>query len=130
MKTLFLIAGLLFSMTTFGQSHGSVSGTIIDMEMNGDPMLFANVELKGTSWSTQTNLNGNFEIGDIVPGTYILAIGFPGYESVEVPVAVEKNKIVEVHSELRAKSIDVGTLLQAERVSKTKIPVLVSSSSK
>lgn len=130
MKSLFLVAGLLLSMATYAQSHGSISGTITDTEMNGAPLMFANIELKGTHVSVQTNLNGNFEMGEIVPGNYILAIGFPGYETLEIPVEVEKNKIVEVRRELSAKSIDVGALLQAERVSKTKIPALISSRSR
>ena len=129
MKRIFFIAGLFFSMVATAQSYGSVSGNIIDMEMNGEPLLFASIELKGTSWNTQTNLNGNFEIDEIVPGDYTLAIGFPGYETLEVPVEVKANEIFEVQKGLAAKSIDVGALLQAERNSGSKISTLLSSTS-
>ncbi|MGB6153166.1 MAG: carboxypeptidase-like regulatory domain-containing protein [Pricia sp.] len=136
MKTFFAITGLLLSMVTYAQlhdssaSHGAISGTVTDMEMNGEPLLFANIALKGTPWNTRTNLNGNFEITEIVPGDYILVISFPGYETLEIPVDVAGNQIVQVSKALNAKSIDVGALLQAEHISKSKIPVLLSSRSK
>lgn len=94
--------------------------------MNGEPLLFANIELKNTPWSAQTNLNGNFEISGIVPGEYIIAIDFPGYETLEIPIAVEENKMVEVQKELFAKSIDVGLLLHSERDSEAKIATLTA----
>ncbi len=130
MKNIFIIASFLFSIATYSQMQGSVSGTITDREMNGEPMLFANIELKDTPWSAQTNLNGNFEISGIVPGKYIIAIGFPGYETLEIPIAVEENKIVEVQKELFAKSIDVGSLLLSERDGEAKIAALTALRSK
>ncbi len=98
--------------------------------MNGEPLLFANIELKHTQWNAQTNLKGNFEISGIAPGKYTLAIGFPGYETLEVPIDVKENSMVEVRKELFAKSIDVGSILQSERVSKTEIATLTSLRSK
>ncbi len=130
MKTLFLIVSFLFSMFAYSQSYGSVSGTITDMEMNGEPLLFANLEIKDTEWSAQTNLNGNFEISGITPGKYILAIGFPGYETLELPIDVNGNKIVEVQRELGAKSIDVGALLNADRDTEVKVALLSAWQSK
>ncbi|HEA20436.1 MAG TPA: carboxypeptidase-like regulatory domain-containing protein [Pricia antarctica] len=130
MKTVFLFVSLMLSMAAAAQSYGSVSGTIIDMEMNGEPLLFANIELKGAQKSAQTNLNGNFEIAEVDPGTYILAISFPGYETLEMPVKIEQNKRVSVQRELNAKSIDIGAALQAEGISKRQISGLVSSSSR
>lgn len=98
--------------------------------MNGEPLLFANIELKDTPWSAQTNLNGNFEISGIVPGKYIIAIGFPGYETLEIPIDIEANKMVKVQKGLFAKSIDVGSLLHSERNSETRIATLTALRSK
>lgn len=130
MKTFLLVASVLFSMVIHCQSHGSVSGTITDMEMNGEPLLFANIELKDTQWRAQTNLNGNFEIFGIAPGSYILAIGFPGYETLEIPIDIKGDKRHEVRRELFAKSIDVGTLLRSKSDSKTETAALTYLPSK
>ncbi len=130
MKILFLIASFLFSLVLHSQSHGSVSGTITDLEMNGEPLLYANIELKDTQWNAQTNLNGNFEISGIAPGKYTLAIGFPGYETLEIPIDVKENKVVEIRKELYAKSIDVGSLLDADRDTQAKVAVLNGRQSK
>ena len=127
MKTSFLILALLVSIGAYAQSLGAISGNITDTEMNGEPLLFANIEVKGTQLAAQTNLNGNFEINDVVPGKYILAVGFPGYESLEISVKVKKNNTVKIQGKLSAKSIDVSSLLQAENVSKKKIAALVTS---
>ncbi len=98
--------------------------------MNGEPLLFANVQIKNTEWVTQTNLNGNFEISGITPGKYILAIGFPGYETLSIPIDVNENKVVEIKRELRANSIDVGALLNADRDTEVKAALLSARQSK
>ncbi|WP_373517343.1 carboxypeptidase-like regulatory domain-containing protein [Pricia sp.] len=130
MKTIFLIASFLFSLVVYSQSHGSVSGTITDLEMNGEPLLFANIELKDTEWGAQTNLNGNFEMSGITPGKYILAIGFPGYETLEIPIEVSENELVRIQEELFVKSVDVGSLLDSDLDTEAKIAVLVPTRAK
>jgi len=114
MKNTFLIAFLFFSGLIFSQSTGAVSGTITDLEMNGEPLLYANVKLENTEWNAQTNLHGNFEIKGVALGNYVLAVSFPGYETLKIPVGIAKNDVVKIHRGLSAKSLDVGQLLVSE----------------
>lgn len=122
MKNILCIAILCFTGLVFSQSpgsisttptdleKGSVSGTIKDLEMDGEPLMYASIELENTSWQTQSNLHGNFEVNGVAKGNYILAVSFPGYETLKIPVEIEKNDVVEIHVGLSAKSLDVGTL--------------------
>lgn len=114
MKNILLVSGLLLSFGLFSQSQASISGTITDQEMNGEPLLFADIVIKNTNWNTRTNLNGNFEIQGIDSGNYILAVSFPGYETIEKSIIIEGNVVIKIKESLSAKSIDVSALLLSE----------------
>jgi|GEM_PF-617071 len=112
MKTLVWTVSFLFSLTVFGQESGSIVGKIMDHEQIDEPMLFAEVSLKGTHWKTQTNFNGNFELLDVVPGNYLLAISFLGYEDLEIPVEVHSKSILQIEESLMAKGIYAEEAIQ------------------
>ena len=60
--------------------------------MNNEPMMMANIAIKGKGSYVQSNLHGNFEIKDVTPGKYIITVSFSGYDSQEIPVEVLENK--------------------------------------
>lgn len=74
------------------------------MEMDGEPLLFANVNLKNTSFLEQTNFHGNFEFTDVTPGTYTMVVSFLGYETMEFPLVVEAGNTTSVNKSLTALS--------------------------
>lgn len=92
-KNLFVIVVLFFSTLVVAQQSGDIKGTITDNEMSGEPLLFANIVLKNTTFKTQSNFHGNFEIADVAPGEYIMEVSYLGYENMEFPVVVEADKI-------------------------------------
>ncbi len=49
----------------------------------------ANVVIKGTSKSSTTDIDGNFNLGQLTPGSYALEISFIGYELKEILVIVK-----------------------------------------
>lgn len=110
MKELALVFSLLFTGLLFSQHEGSVAGTILDKEMNNEPMLFANVQLKNTSKSIQTNFHGNFEIHDIKAGDYTLVVSYLGYETLEIPISIEEDKTTRVIDELETKKISLNEI--------------------
>ncbi len=107
MKKVFLLISLFSVLGLFSQDLGMVKGNVIDLEANNEPILFANITIKNTALKTRTNLNGNFEIKDVTPGTYILEISFLGYETAEIPLEIKENEITEIHKGLVAKSISM-----------------------
>jgi hypothetical protein len=127
MKYLALVFSLLFSALLFSQEQGSVMGTILDKEMNNEPMLFAHVQIKNTPISVQTNFHGQFEIAGIDPGNYTLLVSYLGYETLEIPISIEENKITQVINELEAKKISLQDI--ASMLSVSEEPVYIAANS-
>ncbi len=98
---------LFSTMALFSQKEGAIQGKIMDLEMGNEPLLFAEVDLKDLGHSTRTNFNGNFEILDVAPGTYVLEVRFAGYETLEIPVEVKEGQTARVASGLKAKTISL-----------------------
>lgn len=61
---------------------GSVKGQITDE--NGEPIIGASVQLKGTTTGVITDINGNFTLEGATKGT--LLISYVGYKTQEVPI--------------------------------------------
>ena len=81
------------------QGSGSISGTIVD-KASGEKLLFANVQLEGTSLGTSTNDEGEFIIHQIPAGEYNLIATYIGYIEQSTPVTVVAGKTLEVNIEL------------------------------
>jgi len=127
MKYLVLVFSLFFTVILFSQEQGAVIGTILDKEMNNEPMLFAHVQIKNTPISIQTNFHGNFEIQDINPGNYTLVVSYLGYETLEIPISIEENKITQVINELESKKISLQDIASLQSVSEE--PVYIATNS-
>ena len=110
MKNIFLLVLLVFSLSLYSQNEGVIKGNIIDLEANGEPLLFADVQVKNTYWATQTNFNGNFELSGIQVGEYVLVVNFLGYETLEVPVKVTEDQITRVDKGMMAKTLSMVEL--------------------
>ena len=100
MNKLFVIGILLISGLGFAQNDGSVRGTILDYDMNNEPMLYANIKVKNTSYSAETNFHGN----------YTLVISYLGYETLELPLVVSENNVTEIHDGLETKKLTLGDI--------------------
>lgn len=95
----FLIITLFICAVTTAQNKGTISGVLTDKEMNNEVLPFANVLVKGTNISTNTDMNGKYSI-TVNPGSYTVIFSFVGYESVETPVTVKANETVTVNQAL------------------------------
>ena len=95
----------------FSQTQGTIKGNVLDNEMQNEPLLFANVQLKGADKKTETNFHGNFEFNNIETGKYTLVVSYAGYETTEIPVEVLANNVTRVKQGLKAKTIDLTTIL-------------------
>ncbi|HEX2867448.1 MAG TPA: outer membrane beta-barrel family protein [Ignavibacteriales bacterium] len=91
---------------------GSITGKVIDSQA-GKPVEYASVVLFRASGGKQingavTDLNGNFEIKDVRPGKYNIAVSFIGYE---------KKRIRDV--ELSSNKLDMGEILLDQKALST-----------
>lgn len=78
---------------------GSISGKVVD-KSSGEELLFANVQLEGTSLGTSTNDEGEFVIHQIPAGDYNLITTYIGYVEQTTPVTVVADKTLKVKIEL------------------------------
>lgn len=86
MKIKFLFLTLLFTALSFAQ-NATISGEILDKEMNNEPLPFATIVIKETKQNTATDENGKYSFS-IQPGSYTLVINYLGYENKEIPFTV------------------------------------------
>ena len=85
----------------------------MDGELYDEPLLMATVSLQNTDLTTQTNFNGNFEITDVTPGSYILEIRFLGYESTTLPIEVKADEKIEIYQSVKAKALPLQLISES-----------------
>ncbi len=112
MKKAFFLLIFLCSVVISAQGKGTLAGEILDAELHNEPLLFANILLKGTDKQTRTNFWGRFELTDIAPGDYILNVVFLGYESLELPVTVAADNTTQITGKLKALTITSKDIAQ------------------
>lgn len=60
------------------QSTGKIAGSVVDAE-TGESLPGASVILEGTSFGAATDIDGQFEIFEVPPGTYVVVTSYTGY---------------------------------------------------
>lgn len=82
-KLLLTLLILLLTTLAYAQNKGTISGKVLDAEVNNDPLPFVNVFIKGTEIGSTSDFDGIYTF-NIVPGTYTVVFSFIGYQTVEV----------------------------------------------
>lgn len=81
-KFLLLFIGLIFSVSAI-MAQRTVSGTVVDD--NGEPLIGANVLVKGSTTGTITDIDGTFELS-VSDDAAELVISFTGFETQEFDI--------------------------------------------
>ncbi|MDZ7318986.1 MAG: TonB-dependent receptor [candidate division KSB1 bacterium] len=92
---------------TFGDvfaQAGQIVGRVTDSE-TGHALPGANIFQKGTSLGAATDLNGNFIITNVPPGTYQITVRYIGYEEVTFTVQVGLNERVKRDVKLKPQAV-------------------------
>ena len=92
---------LLFSTTLFAQAGvGKISGKVTDADTK-EPLIGANIVILNTNLGAATDLDGNYFILNITPGTYDVKFSYVGYASKTIQeVRVVANITYELNVEL------------------------------
>lgn len=111
-----LILLLLISPSlVFGQSRGSIQGTVTDAT-TGEPLPGANVYLQETYQGTATSLDGRYELPGVPAGAYTLVVSLIGFGAAEQAIRLEAGQTLTEDVALTATSINLGEVLAvAER---------------
>jgi len=114
MKKLIFILLALITSNTFAQ-NGKIRGFVYEKE-SGEPIMFGNVFLKGTTIGTATDINGMYNISKIKEGNYTLMATYIGYDTTEVDILIKKGKIITKNLEIGEASIKLDEVtISAER---------------
>jgi hypothetical protein len=121
MKYKQLLIVSVFSLTTlssFGQ-NSVIRGVVFDKE-NGEPIIYTNVILKGTTIGAQTNEDGIFNIASIPAGSYTIFCTQLGYDTVQIQVIIRANEISNQKIFLTKSAIELENInISAAREEKT-----------
>ncbi|MGM9754826.1 MAG: SusC/RagA family TonB-linked outer membrane protein [Parabacteroides sp.] len=74
------------------QNNRTITGTVVDK--NGDPIIGANVVVKGTTQGTITDMDGHYSIA--IPDGAILKISYIGYHVQEITVGAQRKIDVQL----------------------------------
>jgi hypothetical protein len=86
----------LFATIATAQIKGTLTGVIIDKDLNNGTLAFATVLVKETKNSISSDENGKYSI-DLNPGNYTIEFSFVGYESFEKTVTIKKGEVTSIN---------------------------------
>lgn len=115
---LFIITLSIFSISAMAQRNtGMISGKVLSLD--GEPIDYATVFLKGTSYSCSTNEKGLYHI-NAPEGKYTIVFSSVGFEKYEIPVTLKSRERSRLNVKLKpatqlAEVIVVGNQLSKVR---------------
>jgi len=104
---------------------GSITGIVVDAE-TGEAMFGVAVMLDGTSQGAATDLDGNFTIRNVAPGSYTLLANYIGYSKLTVTgVEVLSGKVATLNLKLATEAIQTKeVVIEARRIDNTEASIL------
>jgi len=109
-KLIILFLAFLFQVVTYAQV-GKITGRVVDRTTN-EPLIGANVIVVGTSLGAATDIDGNFFILNVNPGTYTLKASYIGYkEQIIKNVRVSVNLTSQVDFSLVSEEFQTETIV-------------------
>ncbi len=91
------IASLLLLMTIVVASLHSQNATVRGFVYNresGEPVMFTNVFLEGTTIGTATDEHGYYSLTNLKPGSYFLVSTSVGYDTVRIPIELHAGEVL------------------------------------
>lgn len=88
---------------------GTVRGFVYD-KTSGEPILFTNVYLKGTTMGASTDVNGFYSITRIPVGTYTLMSTYLGYDTAMAQITIKPGSIISQQLFLNKSSISLSEI--------------------
>lgn len=114
-----IILALLFipiAISSLAQT-ATIKGFVYD-EKSGEPAIFINCYLEGTTQGASTDINGYFVISKINPGNYNLVVTSLGYDTIRENISLQANDLISRNFYIEEASINLKTVyVSAERQS-------------
>ena len=111
--TLFFIA--VFSLLFATAQTADLRGFVYDKE-TGEPIIFCNVILEGTTIGASTDVNGFFSITNIPTGNHTVFITYIGYDTLRENISLKAKQILTKKFEISESSVQLQTVhISADR---------------
>ena len=95
LRSIYVLFISLISFQTFSQ-NGSIAGKVIDHKST-EGVIGVNVVIEGTTVGAATDLDGNFKINNVTPGTYVLVVSSITYKKKTITeVVVESGNMTSL----------------------------------
>lgn len=115
-KIVVFVLILFVNILAFGQSDNSLKGFVYE-KSTGEPVMFCNVYLKGTTYGCSTDINGYFSITKIPDGKYDVIVTFLGYDTIKDPVELRNNVVINKKYMLTESSVQLEAVsVTAEKI--------------
>ena len=112
MKTVKIFSIILFAFLISSRAYSqdaAVRGFVFEGE-SGEPAIFCNVQLKGTTYGASTDVNGYFMISKVPPGEYEILVTYLGYDTVKDHIRLSKDEILDKKFILKKSSVKLNTV--------------------
>lgn len=117
LRKLLWILSIIVLLPVFAYAQdGKIRGTVKDKE-SGEALIGANILIEGTALGAATDVNGEYIILSVPPGTYTLKASFVGYAMVTISnIRVSSNQTTTQDFDLISSAVQVtGVEIIAER---------------
>lgn len=111
----------------FGQKNGTISGTIIDSE-SGEALIGATAVVLGTTLGSVADLDGNFSITNVAPGTYTVQFSYVSYQTQKIEnVVVMGGQVTVLNVRLKSESVGLNeVVVTAESIKDNELALLTA----
>jgi len=113
----FLVLFFVYTTANVVQAqNATVRGSVFE-KSSGQPVLYTNVFLKGTSYGAVTDVNGYFTISKIPKGEYTLMVSYIGFDTLSQKINItDKNQIINLKLVLKKAMYQIsGATISAQR---------------
>ena len=113
-KFLLLLSISIFTTIAYSQT-GNIRGFVYDKN-SGEPIMFCNVILQGTTIGASTDVNGMYNISKVLVGDYTIMVTYIGYDTSTVNITLKKGKVITQNLEISESSVKLNEVrISAER---------------
>lgn len=108
LRALSLVFFVLTAVYSIAQT-GIVRGNVYDKD-SGEPVIYCNVYLEGTTTGATTDLDGFFTLTKVPVGEYNLVATYIGYDTISVPIKVSTKTIAYEKLYLEQSGVELGVV--------------------
>lgn len=107
---------LLTALPFYAAGNASIQGSVKDAQ-TGDPLPGTNIIIVGTGMGAASDINGNYFIDNVPPGTYKLRATYIGYEPEEVTIKLTSGMHLEQNFKLKGVGVQGKTVVVTAQAS-------------